>query len=168
MSYYSQWQDILNGGGQEPEAEEQIRQYYELETAAYDKILESGQSKLTGTASDLAQDLGFGDQMAIFIGFLDGINSSLETTIDLDKVEDDTPIELEVDFKRLYWQMHEVKADWLYNLESWDHVFPAETRQQMTRAFKTSKIIRREKIGRNDLCPCGSGKKYKNCCGKGA
>lgn len=24
------------------------------------------------------------------------------------------------------------------------------------------------KIGRNDLCPCGSGKKYKNCCGKNA
>ena len=21
------------------------------------------------------------------------------------------------------------------------------------------------KVGRNDLCPCGSGKKYKNCCG---
>ncbi|MBQ1295900.1 MAG: SEC-C domain-containing protein, partial [Clostridiales bacterium] len=21
-------------------------------------------------------------------------------------------------------------------------------------------------IGRNDPCPCGSGKKYKNCCGK--
>jgi preprotein translocase subunit SecA len=24
------------------------------------------------------------------------------------------------------------------------------------------------KIGRNDLCPCGSGKKYKNCHGKEA
>lgn len=23
------------------------------------------------------------------------------------------------------------------------------------------------KIGRNDLCPCGSGKKYKNCHGQG-
>ena len=23
------------------------------------------------------------------------------------------------------------------------------------------------KVGRNDPCPCGSGKKYKNCCGKG-
>ena len=23
-----------------------------------------------------------------------------------------------------------------------------------------------EKVGRNDMCPCGSGKKYKNCCGK--
>jgi preprotein translocase subunit SecA len=21
------------------------------------------------------------------------------------------------------------------------------------------------KVGRNDPCPCGSGKKYKNCCG---
>jgi len=24
-----------------------------------------------------------------------------------------------------------------------------------------------EKIGRNDMCPCGSGKKYKKCCGRG-
>jgi preprotein translocase subunit SecA len=23
-----------------------------------------------------------------------------------------------------------------------------------------------DKVGRNDPCPCGSGKKYKNCCGK--
>ena len=26
--------------------------------------------------------------------------------------------------------------------------------------------VRRVKIGRNDPCPCGSGKKYKNCCGR--
>ncbi|MFR6395306.1 MAG: SEC-C metal-binding domain-containing protein [Oscillospiraceae bacterium] len=25
-----------------------------------------------------------------------------------------------------------------------------------------------QKIGRNDPCPCGSGKKYKNCCGRNA
>jgi preprotein translocase subunit SecA len=32
------------------------------------------------------------------------------------------------------------------------------------------KTVRRqtEKIGRNDPCPCGSGKKYKKCCGKAA
>jgi preprotein translocase subunit SecA len=24
-----------------------------------------------------------------------------------------------------------------------------------------------DKIGRNDPCPCGSGKKYKKCCGAG-
>ena len=32
---------------------------------------------------------------------------------------------------------------------------------------KVKKTIKNDKkIGRNDLCPCGSGKKYKNCCGK--
>jgi uncharacterized protein len=32
---------------------------------------------------------------------------------------------------------------------------------------KAAGTIRREtgKVGRNDLCPCGSGKKYKKCCG---
>ncbi len=28
-------------------------------------------------------------------------------------------------------------------------------------------LVREPKIGRNDPCPCGSGKKYKKCCGKG-
>jgi hypothetical protein len=28
-------------------------------------------------------------------------------------------------------------------------------------------IVKGPKIGRNDPCPCGSGKKYKKCCGKG-
>ena len=27
-------------------------------------------------------------------------------------------------------------------------------------------IVNPSKIGRNELCPCGSGKKYKKCCGK--
>jgi len=30
---------------------------------------------------------------------------------------------------------------------------------------KPQQVIRREKIGRNDPCPCGSGKKYKKCHG---
>lgn len=33
-------------------------------------------------------------------------------------------------------------------------------------ARETTRSPRREKIGRNDPCPCGSGKKYKKCCGK--
>ena len=37
------------------------------------------------------------------------------------------------------------------------------TKQQTKGA---SAPVRVEKIGRNELCPCGSGKKYKHCCGK--
>ena len=34
-------------------------------------------------------------------------------------------------------------------------------------ALKQKTIVRTQpKVGRNDPCPCGSGKKYKNCCGK--
>ena len=27
-------------------------------------------------------------------------------------------------------------------------------------------VVKKNKVGRNDPCPCGSGKKYKHCCGK--
>ena len=56
----------------------------------------------------------------------------------------------------------------------------AEIRQNIERKENTKKITtndsedkvekkkpkRTKKVGRNDPCPCGSGKKYKNCCGK--
>ena len=35
-------------------------------------------------------------------------------------------------------------------------------------AVKKQPVKTGEKVGRNDPCPCGSGKKYKNCCGKKA
>ena len=34
------------------------------------------------------------------------------------------------------------------------------------RADEQSKVVTEKKIPRNDPCPCGSGKKYKQCCGK--
>lgn len=37
--------------------------------------------------------------------------------------------------------------------------------QTVLRGMRTKPILRDyKKIGRNDPCPCGSGKKYKNCC----
>lgn len=41
--------------------------------------------------------------------------------------------------------------------------------KQDTREPQKREPIRAEKtVGRNDPCPCGSGKKYKNCHGKNA
>ena len=56
----------------------------------------------------------------------------------------------------------------------------AEIRQNIERKEKPKKLltndtettpvkkkpVKKQKIGRNDPCPCGSGKKYKQCCGK--
>ena len=38
--------------------------------------------------------------------------------------------------------------------------------QQMKTEVNRTVVNDGPKVGRNDLCPCGSGKKYKNCCGK--
>ena len=42
-----------------------------------------------------------------------------------------------------------------------------EKRHEITKEFRASKVfMKQETVGRNDPCPCGSGKKYKKCCGK--
>ena len=70
--------------------------------------------------------------------------------------------------EKLYFNMHEAKADWLYNLREWDGVLSSERRREITKQWRESKQFRNteKKIGPNDPCPCGSGKKYKKCCGK--
>lgn len=40
-----------------------------------------------------------------------------------------------------------------------------EKRKVMVVSPKSGYNLKAEKVGRNQLCPCGSGKKAKNCCG---
>ena len=63
--------------------------------------------------------------------------------------------------------MVDAKAEWLYELPQWDNIFSEEKRKELYKEQKNSGTIRKEKkVGRNYPCPCGSGKKYKKCCGK--
>ena len=42
--------------------------------------------------------------------------------------------------------------------------FPSETKvKRGVRMVHDDKLLE-EKLGRNDLCPCGSGKRFKKCC----
>jgi len=45
-------------------------------------------------------------------------------------------------------------------------VLPGEKRRAIAKQWRASGMATSQKIGRNDPCPCGSGKKYKNCHGK--
>ncbi len=53
-------------------------------------------------------------------------------------------------------------------LTGYDHLAQQMAAQQAAAApRKVQQIIREQpKVGRNDPCPCGSGKKYKKCCGR--
>jgi hypothetical protein len=166
MSYHAKWLSQIEDGSNPTEYQAFVERYYALEKDAYDQILQDGQATVSGEAVKLAKKLGFGKDMVIFLGFLDGINSCLEAEIDLEPIEEQTELSLKIDFEKVYWKMHEAKADWLYSLPSWDNVLSSERRNELAKTYRQSKIVHTEKIGRNDPCPCGSGKKYKACCGK--
>jgi len=125
--------------------------------------LENHLNKLEGRLGDLAEK--FSMDPVVFTGFLDGINTSLTSELDLDALDEDTVLSSEIDFEKLYWNMHEAKADWLYNLKEWSGILSEEKRNEITKEFRLSKMAVSNKVGRNDPCPCGSGKKYKKCCG---
>ena len=56
-----------------------------------------------------------------------------------------------------------------YNTSKQDMTDIQRAGQHDTRERQVTQPIHAEKtVGRNDQCPCGSGKKYKNCCGKNA
>ena len=100
------------------------------------------------------------------VGFLDGINESLKEPNPIEDMTEDTTVSLDIDLEKLYYNMVEAKADWLYELPAWDNLLSAERRKELYREQKKSgTIVKGKKIGRNDPCPCGSGKKYKKCCG---
>ena len=109
----------------------------------------------------------YGVDLMTMVGFLDGINDSLKEQNPIDEMEEDTEVNLGFEKELLYKNMVEAKADWLYNLPQWDKIFPEEKRKELYKAQKLSHtVVKGKKIGRNDPCPCGSGKKYKHCCGR--
>ena len=164
MGLYEQWKEMATARNGKEENKAFWDDYFEKEKSNYQYILENHQDKLEGTLEELAAK--FNMEPVIFTGFLDGINTSLINELDLDSIEADTALSAEIDYEKLYWNMHDAKADWLYNLEQWDGILSQDKRNDITRQFRQSKIAVSNKVGRNDPCPCGSGKKYKKCCGK--
>lgn len=54
-----------------------------------------------------------------------------------------------------------------YQHQEPQNIMPAEETAQATNENDEKPFVRStQKVGRNDPCPCGSGKKYKQCCGK--
>ena len=171
MTYYETWIDNSENVKDQTSYTQYINAYYTMEKDAYDKILSAypdNKEFTSGKASELAKKLGFGaDTMDIFVGFLDGIQTSLKKEIDVKAVDDETEIDLDIDYEKLYYNMRDAKATWLFKLPSWKKVLPDDKAAEIAREYRDANIAHSEKIGRNDPCPCGSGKKFKNCHGKG-
>ena len=139
--------------------------YFEDEKGIYTKLLQNPEEVVAGSVKELAEK--YDVSVMTMTGFLDGINDSLKEANPIEEMEEDTQVNLGFDPARLYKNMVAADADWLYNLEEWDAIFDEETRKALYKEQKSSTtIVKDAKIYPNDPCPCGSGKKYKKCCGR--
>jgi HEAT repeat protein len=59
-------------------------------------------------------------------------------------------------------EIDQLKEAIFLNLEHYEEML-GKGREESPASF-SQKLIKREKVGRNDPCPCGSGRKYKKCC----
>ncbi len=165
MTLLEQWNQIAyEAHTTEKEANTFWGAYFNIEKEIYQKILASD-TMYEDTVENLAKT--FDVKILSMVGFLDGINESLIKENDLENMKEDTVVSLAYDKEKLYYNMVGAKADWLYNLEEWEPLLSSERRKELYKEQKISTtIVKDKKIGRNDPCPCNSGKKYKQCCGR--
>lgn len=166
MSLYSQWKVMTEADMSPQETKAFWDEYFGIETKAYKKILTRKNDFYIGKLSEIAEE--FEMTSVVFTGFMDGINTSLVKEYELDKLKENSDLKLEVDFEKLFYNMLECKAKWLYTLTEWEDVLTGQRRREIRDQWRQDKQAVSEKIGRNSPCPCGSGKKYKKCCGAGA
>lgn len=159
------WRTQAYGNGLEKAAQEKLwQEYFLLEKGFYEEVLKDPSHVYEGTVKELAEH--FGIDVFHFTGVLDGIDDSLKGYHNpIDTMEENTQVRIEIDPEKLYYNMVEAKASWLYGLPEWDSILTEDRRKELYREQKKSGTVRREgrKIYPNDPCPCGSGKKYKKC-----
>lgn len=165
MSLFSQWQGMAEAQRSPQDNQAFWNEYFEIETEGYKKILERKDNFYEDTLTNIAEE--FGMSPAVFAGFMDGINTSLVEEVELEKLQESSTVSLKVDFDKLYYNMLEAKAKWLYTLPGWDGILTEERRREIKDQWRKDGQAVSVKIGRNEPCPCGSGKKYKKCCGAG-
>ncbi|OHW63017.1 hypothetical protein EUAN_08010 [Andreesenia angusta] len=164
MTLFKNWEDMAYNLETQEEYDAFWKEYLEQERLIYKDILGKKENPVKGSLKELGAKYSI--EPVVFCGFIDGINTSLVNEQDMDSLTEDSEVSLEINYEKLYWNMLEAKAPWLYELEEWNGIIDEEKREEIKKEFKQSKIVRVEKVGRNESCPCGSGKKYKKCCGK--
>ena len=163
MSILNDWRQLAESQSKKS-FDEFWEKYCDAEVKIYSEILKAPTEIISGTFNELTEKYGVDE--ALFMGFLDGVNSSLKTSLELESVEGGTEITLSFDIEKLYFNMLAADADHLYNLPEWEEILDESKREEITKDYKKSRTFVKEKTpGRNAPCSCGSGKKYKKCCG---
>lgn len=166
MALLEKWRSVAYSENADKNQLQQLwTKYFEEEKEIYAQLLKTPNKVVKGTVKELAEK--YGVSIMTMTGFLDGINDSLKKPNPIEEMEEDTEVNLGFDKELLYKNMVAAEADWLYGLEEWNDIFDADKQKALYKEQKSSTtIVKGAKTYPNDPCPCGSGKKYKKCCGK--
>ena len=129
MSLYKEWLDYAGEERDQNEYDKFWTEYFKKEQSVYEKILANHTDVVEGKLAALAEE--FDMTPSVFTGYLDGINTSLLEEVDLESLTEDSDIKLAVDFEKLYYNMLDAKADWLYNIPAWDEVLTSDARKNI-------------------------------------
>lgn len=166
MALLQEWRDMAySQQADRAQLQKFWTEYFLIEKGIYEKLLSNPNEVVKGTVKELAEK--FDVELMSMVGFLDGINDSLKIQNPIEEMDENTEVNLGYDLETLYKNMVDAKADWLYKLPQWNSIFSEEKRKELyLEQKKSGTVVKGPKIGRNDPCPCGSGKKYKHCCGR--
>lgn len=166
MALLKQWRDVAySETANKGDLQRLWAAYFQKEKEIYEQLLTNPDEEVKGTVKELAEK--YNVELMTMVGFLDGIDESLVEPNPIEEMEEDTQVSLKFDKERLYKNMVAAGADWLYELSQWDAIFDKDRQKELYKEQKKSTtIVKEERVYPNDPCPCGSGKKYKKCCGR--
>ena len=143
----------------------------------YDKVVNDYDDKLKGIPEEVTNEF----EKAISLRVIDShwmehisTMSHLREGVGLRGYANENPLDA---YTREGYNLFDTMMDKI-NSQISIYLLKSEIRQNTERKEVVKKVItndgkdtvktqkKSDKIGRNDLCPCGSGKKYKNCCGR--
>ena len=130
MALLKEWRDVAyNEKTNKGDLQRFWAKYFETEKNVYIQLLSNPDEQVKGTVKELAEKYGL--DVFNMTGFLDGINDSLVEPNPIEEMEEDTEVNLIFDKEKLYKNMVDAKADWLYELPQWDEIFTRERQKEL-------------------------------------
>ena len=146
MSLLQEWREYAYSEEMQnsKEGEQLWNNYFQLEKGIYEKLLTNPTEVVTGTVEGLAEK--YEVPLSMMVGFLDGINDSLKEPNPIDTMEKDTEIKLDIDCEKLYYNMVDCNAEWLYTLPQWDSIQSAEKNCTASRKIPVRSAAKNQKL----------------------
>ena len=144
MTLLENWRNLAYGDGLDDKKKEELWSgYFTIEKGIYEQILANPTEVVEGTVKELAEK--YDTEVMIMTGFLDGINESLKGYENpIETMDEDTKVKIEIDPEKLYYNMVEAKATWLYELPQWDAILTEERRTEL---YREQDVYKRQDVG---------------------